>query len=88
MTEFELLYKITLDLSVTAREKDSFKTKLKDITLSSFKLFSDYCKVEINLSVEEVNSLKALMRNKNIIIQKTDKANTAGILIKKNILKI
>ena len=41
MTEFELLYRSTLDLSMTTEEKDRFKTKLKDIALSSFKLFSD-----------------------------------------------
>ena len=38
--------------------------------MSCFKLFSDNCKFENNLPAEEVNSLKALMRNKSIIIQK------------------
>ena len=79
MTEFELLYRSTLDLSMTTEEKDRLKTKLKDITLSSFKLFSDNCKFENNLSAEEINSLKALMRNKDIIIQKADKGNTVVI---------
>ena len=79
MTEFELLYRSTLDLSMTTEEKDRFKTKLKDIALSSFKLFSDNCKFESNLSAEEINSLKALMRNKDIIIQKADKGNTVVI---------
>ena len=79
MTEFELLYRSTLDLSMTTEEKDRFKTKLKDIALSSFKLFSDNCKFEYNLSAEEINSLKALMRNKDIIIQKADKGNTVVI---------
>ena len=74
MTEFELLYRST----VTTEEKDRFKTKLKDIALSSFKLFSDNCKFENNLSAEEINSLKALMRNKDII-KKADKGNTVVI---------
>ena len=39
MTEFELLYRSTLDLSMTTEEKARLKTKLKDIALSSFKLF-------------------------------------------------
>ena len=52
VTEFELLYRGTLDLSMTTEEKDRFKTKLKDIALSSFKLFSDNCKFENNLSAE------------------------------------
>ena len=79
MTEFELLYRSTLDLSMTTEEKDRFKTKLKDIALSSFKLFSDNCEFENNLSTEEINLLKALMRNKDIMIQKADKGSTVVI---------
>ena len=80
MTEFEMLYRNTLDLSISTKENDRFRTKLKDTTaLSSFKLFSDNCKFENNLSAEEINSLKALMRNKNIIIQKADKGNTVVV---------
>ena len=78
MTEFELLYRSTLDLSMATEEKDRFKTKLKDIALSSFKLFSDNGKYEINLSAEEINLLKALMKNKDIIL-KVDKGNTVVI---------
>ena len=33
MTEFELLYRSTLDLSMTTEEKNRFKTKLKDIDI-------------------------------------------------------
>ena len=79
MTKFELLYRRTLDLSMTTEEKDRFKTKLKAIAFSSFKLFIDICKFENNLSVEETNSLKALMRNKDIVILKADKGNTVVI---------
>ena len=76
MAEVELLYRSTLDLSMATGEKDRFKTKLKVIALSSFKLFSDNYKFENNLSAEEINSLKSLMRNKDIIIRKVDKDNT------------
>ena len=79
MTEFELLYRSTLDLSMTIEEKNRFKTKLKDIALSSSKLFSDNYQFENNLSAEKINSLKALLRNKDIIIQKADKGNTVVI---------
>ena len=58
MTKFELLYRSTLDLSMTTQEKDRFKTKLKDIALSSFKHFSDNYKFENNLSAEEKTRLK------------------------------
>ena len=73
MTEFELLYRSTLDLSMTTKEKDRFKTRLKEIALLCFKLFSVNCQFENNLSAEQINLLKALMRNKDIIIQKPDK---------------
>ena len=87
MTEFELLYRSTLDLSMTTEEKDRFKTKLKDIALSSFKLFSDNCKFENNLSAEEINSFKALMRNKDIIIQKDGKGNAVVITDKEKYIE-
>ena len=38
ITEFELLYRSALDLSMTTEEKDRFETKLKYIGLPSFKL--------------------------------------------------
>ena len=41
LTEFELLYRSNLDLSMATKEKDCFKFRLKDIALPSFKLFSD-----------------------------------------------
>ena len=79
MAEFELLYRSSSDLSMTTEEKDRFKIKLEGNVLSSFKLFSDNCKFENNLSAEETNSLKALMINEDIIIQKTGQGNTVVI---------
>ena len=73
LTEFELLYKSTLNLSMASEERDRFKTKSKGITLPSLKIFSGNCKLENNLSVEEINLLIVLMTNKNIIIQKDGK---------------
>ena len=87
MTECELLYRSTSDLSMTTEEKDLFKTKLKDIALPSFKLFSDNCKLENNLLAEEINSLKALIRNKHIIIQKADEGNTVVITDKEKYIE-
>ena len=78
MTKFELLYIITIDLSLTSEERSRFKTKLKDITFLSSKRFSDNCKLENNLSTEEIIWLEVLIRNKNII-QKADKCNTVAI---------
>ena len=86
LAEYELLYRSTTDLSMTLEDRERFKAKLKDIALSSYKLFNDNCKYENNLSSEELSSLKTLMRNKNIVIQKTDKGNSVVIIDKeKNI---
>ena len=80
MTEFELSYRSTLDSSMTNEEKDRFKIKWKDIALSSFKIFSGNSKFENNLSAGKINSLKALMRNKDIIIVIADKEKyTEGV---------
>ena len=87
MTKFELLYRSTLGLFMTFEERIRFTTKLKDMSLSSFKLFSDNFKFENNLSAEEINSLKALMRNKNTTIQKDDKGNTVVITDKEKYIE-
>ena len=48
--------------------------------MSSFKFFNGICKYENNLSVEEINSLKSVMRKKNHdYIKKKDKCNTVVI---------
>ena len=44
------------------------------------------CKFENNVAVDEINSLKALMRNKNII-QKADKGNTVVITDKEKYIE-
>ena len=82
LTEYELLYRSTTDLSMTSEDRERFKAKLKDIALSSYKLLNDNCKYENNLSSEELSSLKTLMRNKNIVIQRADKGNTVVIIDK------
>ena len=82
LTEHELLLKSTADLSVTSEDRERFKAKLKNIALSSYKLLNDNCICENNISSEELSSLKSLMRNKNIVIQKADEGNTVVILDK------
>ena len=44
--------------------------------MPSFKPFNENYKFENNNSAEKISSLKAVMRNKNIVIQKADKGNT------------
>ena len=61
---------------MTSEDKERNKAKLKDIALSSNKLLNDNCKYENNLLSEELRSLKSLMRNENIEIQKADKGDS------------
>ena len=83
MVGFELLCRNTLDLFMAYEERDRFKTKLMGVALLSLKLFSYNCIFEINLLTEEIISLKALIRNENIMTQKGDKGNTVAITDKK-----
>ena len=46
---------------MTSEERDRFETNLKNMALSSFKIFNDNCKFENDLSEEEINFLKTLM---------------------------
>ena len=54
---------------------------------SSFKLFIEGCQNQNNISAEELRLFKALMRNKNIIIQKADKGNTVVITDKEKCIE-
>ena len=63
------------------------KAKLKDITLSSYRLLNDNCKYENTLSSEELSSLKTLMRIKILIIQKADRGNIIVIIDKEKYIQ-
>ena len=56
-------------------------------SLDPVTILSDNCKFESNLSSEEINSLKALMKNKNIILRKAEKGNTFVITDKENYIE-
>ena len=87
LAEYELLYRSTTDLFMTSESRERFKAKLKDIALSSYKLLNNNYKYEDNLSSEQLSSLKSLTRNKNIVIQKADKHNTAVIIDKEKYIQ-
>lgn len=65
MTEFELLYWSNLDLSMTSKERDHFKIKLKDIALSYFtKTFE-----KISFKYRKIPAMKWLLQS-SLIFQK------------------
>ena len=73
---FDLLYRNVLQDYVNEDKTPHLKSKIKDISLSSFRLCNKkYHRFE-NLSKEEYEALINLKINKNIIIQKVDKGNS------------
>ena len=79
---FEVLYHEVSDFSKNSSDKELLKSKLKELGLSS------YCKLkhnvlEENLSKEELESLKNLSKNLDIIIQKSNNGNSVVFLDKK-----
>ena len=82
MLPFELLYIDVDSLEVSNLDKEFIKSRLRDSAFSSYK---DTGKsLERNLPKEEFDALKIFLKNKDIIVQKAEKANTVAILNKKD----
>ena len=76
---FELLYREVSDFSKDSSDKELLKSKLKELGLSSHRRLKHNI-LEENLSKKELESLKNLSKNPDIIIQKSDKGNSVVIL--------
>ena len=70
-----------------SEERNRCKSKLKDVTLLYSKLFNDSQKLENNFSAENKNSLKSLMNNKNIAIEKNDESKIVAITNREKYIK-
>ena len=79
---FELLYREVSDFSKDSSDKELLKSKLKELSLSSHRRLKHNV-LEENLSKKELESLKNLSKNPDIVIQKSDKGNSVVILDKK-----
>ena len=75
---FELLYRDIKDLDLPNEKTNFLKTKIKGCALSSFKLYNEKGAV-YRLNKDEINALKTLSKNKDLIIQKSDKCNSLFI---------
>ena len=78
---FELLYRDVLD----DEKKDDdalmhLKSKVKDISLSSFRFYNKKDHRFENLTEDEYEAFLNLKSNKNIIIQKADKGNSVVVI--------
>ena len=84
MLSFELLYRDVDSLKVSNSDKEFIKSRLIDSAFSSYK--DTGRTFENNLPKEEFDALKILLKNKDIIVQKTDKGNTVVILNREDCL--
>ena len=86
MLPFELLFREIKTNDLTTSQSNSIKSKLLDTPFTSYNFFGRERPVS-NLSEAELNALENLTKNKNLVIQKVDKDNTA-VIINKNDYKI
>ena len=76
-----LLFPYFCNLGILSDEDlDFVKTRTKEAVLSSYQNYNN--NVPQHLSKEEFLALQNLRKNKNIVIQKSDKGNSAVMLIK------
>ena len=77
---FELLYRDVLQNDDNKDELLHLESKIKDIGLSSFRLYNKNDHRFENLSKEEYEAFINLKNNENIIIQKADTGNSSSIV--------
>ena len=83
---FELFYRNIGNLEVLSNEDlDFVKTKTKETALSSFRQYNKNS--QQSLSKQELAALASLSKNKDIVIQKSDKGNSVVIVDKETYIK-
>ena len=86
LVHFELFYRGISNLEIFSNEDLHFvKTKTKETALSSFRQYNK--NPHQNLSKEELAALTNLSKNKDIVIQKSDKGNSFVIVDKDTYIK-
>ena len=68
------------------RKNKILKTRIKDCAFSSFNSYNENG-APLNLTSEEFAALKSLSKNKNLIVQKSDKGNSIAIIDKSDYLE-
>ena len=84
---FELLFRNICDENQRNESILHLKSKIKDVGLSSFRLYNKKDHRFENLSEEEYQAFLSLSKNNAIIIQKADKGNTVVLLDKSSYIK-
>ena len=73
-----MLFRDINSLEISNLNKECVKSRLRDSAYASFKQISKISAK--NLSKEEIKALNNFVKNKDIVIQKTDKSNNLVIL--------
>ena len=86
MAHFKLFYRQIRNLQILSNEDlDFVRKKTKETTLSSFRQYNK--NPQQNLSKEELTALTNLSKNKDIVIQKSEKGNSVVIVDKDTDIK-
>ena len=86
MAHFKLFYRQIRNLEILSNEDlDFVRKKTKETTLSSFRQYNK--NPQQNLSKEELTALTNLSKNKDIVIQKSEKGNSVVIVDKDTDIK-
>ena len=80
LVNFELFYRNICNLGIflSNEDRDFVKTRTKEAALSSYRNYNN--NVPQHLSKEEFLALQNQRKNKNIVIQKFDKGNSAVVV--------
>ena len=86
LPHFELFYRDIRNLEILSNEDlDFVKTKTKETALSSFRQYNK--NPQQNLSKDELAALTNLSKNKDIVIQESDKGNSVVVVDKNTYFK-
>ena len=86
LTPFELLSRDVAKLPVSDNILERLKVEIKREVFSSYDNYSFWD--ELNISKEEHVTLKGLSANKDLIIQKSDKGNSAALLNRNDYIEL
>ena len=86
LVRFELFFRDIRNLDILSNEDlDFLKAKTKEAALSSYRSYNN--NVPQNLFMEEFTASQNLSKNKDLIIQKSDKGNSVVIIQRQDYLK-
>ena len=81
LVDYELFFRDTLSLETSYLDRELLKSRLTNLAFLSFKTYNSSRRPN-NLTHDEFESLLKLSKNKNVVIQKSDKGNSVVLIDK------